>query len=378
MFGFSVSPGNASAAVGGYGGGGFGGAGGLAQIAQVASIVGGPGGTAPFVGPINPASGGGGRGGAWASAGGTGARPGGGSGGGLFSPGGMTGMVKNLKSTWFNSGSIQTGSGTATTAAGIGGWKGDAAGVLTSQGAATAELTGGSMLAMAGLAGNQRGTWGGIGMGTAGGALMGAGIGTMIMPGIGTAIGAGVGAAVGFGVGVGEKLAGVESQVNEAKRLVKQIYGVGIDNALAKQIVEIARQKYANHVSIAVRDPDVRKTIELYAAASGQKMPLSATTPHGASLVEQGGSLYQAPTYMFGNPNVYQSNLPTAGGQSAGQYPSPMSLQVNVSGQGAAQFVAGQVVTPEFVQSQWSSAAASSNGRVANSAWMSQPGLVIA
>jgi len=50
---------------------------------------------------------------------------------------------------------------------------------------------------------------------------------------------------------------------------------------------------------------------------------------------------------------------------------------VNVSGQGAAQFVAGQVVTPEFVQSQWSSAAASSNGRVANSAWMSQPGLVI-
>jgi hypothetical protein len=106
-------------------------------------------------------------------------------------------------------------------------------------------------------------------------------------------------------------------------------------------------------------------------------MPLSATTPHGASLVEQGGNLYQAPTYLFGNPNVYQSSLPTAGGQPAGQYPGPMSLQVNVSGQGAAQFVAGQVVTPEFVQSQWSSAAASSNGRVSNSAWMQQPGLVI-
>ena len=37
-----------------------------------------------------------------------------------------------------------------------------------------------------------------------------------------------------------------------------------------------------------------------------------------------------------------------------------MSLQLNVSGQGAAQFVAGQVVTPEFVQAQWSSAGASS------------------
>jgi hypothetical protein len=146
---------------------------------------------------------------------------------------------------------------------------------------------------------------------------------------------------------------------------------------MAKQIVDIAKQKYTGHVSMAVRDPDVRKTIELYAAASGQKMPMSATTPRGAGLVEQGGNLYQAPTYLFGNPNVYQSSLPTAGGVSAGQYPGPMSLQVNVSGQGAAQFVAGQVVTPEFVQSQWSSAAASSNGRVSNSAWMQQPGLVI-
>jgi hypothetical protein len=52
-------------------------------------------------------------------------------------------------------------------------------------------------------------------------------------------------------------------------------------------------------------------------------------------------------------------------------------LQVNVSGQGAAQFVAGQVVTPQFVQAQWSSAAAGSNGRLQNSAMMQQPGLVV-
>src|SRR5690349_6050312 len=43
---------------------------------------------------------------------------------------------------------------------------------------------------------------------------------------------------------------------------------------------------------------------------------------------------------------------------------------------GAAQFVAGQVVTPEFVQAQWSSAAAGSNGRLQNSAVIQQPGLV--
>jgi hypothetical protein len=82
-----------------------------------------------------------------------------------------------------------------------------------------------------------------------------------------------------------------------------------------------------------------------------------------------------------GTPYAFQSNMPVLGGYQAGAYPTPggaMSLQLNVSGQGAAQFVAGQVVTPEFVQAQWSSAGASSNGRLQNSAMMQQPGLVIA
>jgi hypothetical protein len=39
--------------------------------------------------------------------------------------------------------------------------------------------------------------------------------------------------------------------------------------------------------------------------------------------------------------------------------------------------VAGRVMTPDFVQPQWSSAAASSNGRLQNSAVIQQPGLVI-
>jgi hypothetical protein len=238
-----------------------------------------------------------------------------------------------------------------------------------------AAMAAGGLLATGGLLGSRRGTWGGVAMGTAGGALLGAGIGMQFGGPAGALLGAGIGAVAGFGIGIGEKLAGVETPEAEAKRLVKQLYQVNIDTAMAKQIVDLAKQKYSGHVSIAVRDPDIRKVIELYAAATGQHMPMSATTPHGASLMEQGGNLYQAPTYMFGNPNVYQSSLPTAGGP-AGQYPSPMMLQLNVSGQGAAQFVAGQVVTPEFVQSQWSSAAASSNGRVSNSAWMQQPGLI--
>ena len=71
---------------------------------------------------------------------------------------------------------------------------------------------------------------------------------------------------------------------------------------------------------------------------------------------------------------------PTKHKNRTGTYPSPgpMMLQVNVQGQGAAQFVAGQVVTPEFVQAQGSSAAAGSNGRLQNSAVIQQPGLVVA
>jgi len=92
-----------------------------------------------------------------------------------------------------------------------------------------------------------------------------------------------------------------------------------------------------------------------------------------------GGKLYQQATDVNGTPNTFQSNLPVAGGYSTGTYPThgPMTLQVNVSGQGTAQFVAGEVVTPEFVQAQWSSAASASNGRLQNSAIIQQPGLVI-
>ncbi len=241
------------------------------------------------------------------------------------------------------------------------------------QGAATSPMAGmaGVSLALGGLTGDRRGTWGGAAEAAAGGALIG--------DQIAGPLGAAAGASFGFEVAMFEKLFGVESPINEAKRLVKQIYSVSIDNQMAKQIVQIAQQKYAGHVSIAVRDPDVRKMLMLYSEGTSQHMPLSATTPQSGSLAEMNGRLYQQASYVNGMPYTFQSNLPVLGGYPTGLYPnpSPMSLQVNISGQGAAQFVAGQVVTPEFVQAQWSSAGASSNGRLQNSAMIQQPGLVI-
>jgi hypothetical protein len=286
------------------------------------------------------------------------------------SGGGWAGTLKNLKSVKWggltrsgptygtdeNGSDVQTGEGKITGVNGVAG---------------AALFSGGSMLAERGLLGQDRGTNKGIAEGAGGGAMIGFQQGGPI----GAVIGAGVGALI----GVGEKLAGVESPENQAKRLAKQIYSVSIDNSMAKQIVGIAQQKYAGNVGVAIRDPDVRKMLMLYSEATGQKMPLSATTPYGASLAESGGRLYQEATYQNGKPYTYQSNLPVAGGYQTGSYPAaaPMMLQVNVSGQGAAQFVAGQVVTPQFVQAQWSSAAAGSNGRLQNSAMMQQPGLVV-
>jgi hypothetical protein len=54
-------------------------------------------------------------------------------------------------------------------------------------------------------------------------------------------------------------------------------------------------------------------------------------------------------------PALKGSQLPLQGATSGSNYEintGPMTLQVNVSGQGSAQFVAGQVLTPEFVQAQ--------------------------
>jgi hypothetical protein len=300
---------------------------------------------------------------------------GGGSAGGGSVSNGIAGLLKNFKSVKWGGftrsaptfGTDENGSDVQTS---------DGGKITGVNGVAGAALFGGGLMAaQQGLLGSSRGTWGGIAMGTAGGAAIGFQQGGWL--------GAAIGGGVGFLVGLGEKLAGVESPENQAKRLAKQIYSISIDTSMAKQIVGIAQQKYAGNVGVAVRDPDVRKMLMLYSEATGQHMPLSATTPYGGSLAEQNSKLYQQAIYANGGQAyAYQSGLPVLGAPAGGanQLPMPgqMTLQVNVQGQGAAQFVAGQVVTPEFVQAQWANAGASSNGRLQNSAMIQQPGLVIA
>jgi hypothetical protein len=250
-------------------------------------------------------------------------------------------------------------------------------GKLTALGKSNAALIGGAALALDGLTGSRRGTWAGIAEGTAGGALIGYKFGGPL--------GAAIGGAIGFGIGLGQKLAGVESDESHASNLIKQYYGIDIpkNSDTIKQIVAMAKQSFGGAISVAVRSPQVRELIQLYADSTGQKSDaLVALQVHSASLAQSGGSPYQEATYRNGTPYTYASGLPTLGPSgsilptASTGVPGPMYLSVNLDGKTAADFMTGQYVTPGYVQSQFASAQQASNGRASNASALLQPGLV--
>jgi hypothetical protein len=238
-------------------------------------------------------------------------------------------------------------------------------------------MTGGMMAAQSGLLGQQRGT----GLGVLEGTLGGAAIGFSLAPPGFQPLGAAIGAGVGLGIGLGEMIAGVESPRNEAKRLVRSVYHISINNTTADQIVSIANQSYSGHVSIAVRSPEVRHMLGLYAAGTGQGsiFAQSSNEPHGASLVESGGILAQQATYQYGQAFSQSSNLPIYGGTPTHVLGPPgggMQLSLNIGGQDAARFLQGNVVSPDVVQGQYAAAMYGSSGRVSQSLMMSEPGSI--
>jgi hypothetical protein len=167
---------------------------------------------------------------------------------------------------------------------------------------------GGMYLAQRGLLGADRGT----AKGTFEGAVGGAAVGFQM----GGPIGAAIGGGVGLLAGIGEMIAGVETPEREASRLIQLIYGIHMDytSGTINQIVAMAKQSYGGSVSMAVRSPQVRDLIKLYADSTGQKSALlTATQVHSASLMQSGGTLFQSATYSNGTPYTYASPLPTLG-----------------------------------------------------------------
>jgi hypothetical protein len=312
-------------------------------------------------------------------------------GGSTNGPGGPNDPT-NPKNMWAG---LKAGLGGGDRLVAIGGGRTDEASTIFKYGSMTDKLQAGVSspmafaagvgLTQAGTMGPNRGTWGGMAESGIGGALIGAKIGSMI-PGVGTGIGAAIGAGAGILASAGEMLAGVMSPMNKAKQEVKELYKINIGNQEANQIVSIAQSKYANNISTAVRSPEVRQMLGLYAAGTGQKnFPLSASTPAAGSLAEQNGQLYQVATSVYGQQHTFASGLPVMGGssQAGTQYPSPSGptyVSLNVGESSAADLLEGRIastVDSDYVQDAYAGSLATANGRTGNSAALQQPGLIV-
>jgi hypothetical protein len=346
-----------SLASGGSGGGGvLGGIGGMLGVGAVPVFGGGAGpipggsaggwGTPPFIpsGGASGASGAGGRFGGWGA------------------------MASGYKDWLTNLGNIgfrperwrmdELGNMTKLSGArGVGGMKGGAM------------LAGGTMLAMDGL---RRGGWLGVGETTAGGALIGAKFGGPL--------GAAIGAGIGFAAGIVRLF--IKGAQEKAREKIKATYGVDIsDKGILKQIVDTAKSAFGGNLDLAIRSQQVRDLIQLYAMSTGQKptgMPGSVTP---LSLVESGGSLFQAPSFSNGSP------LPGLGGalsldRIGGGTPSGSGqVVIQLDGPATTALLRGEAVqaivdNPRAVQAATMTATKSNAGRREFASLQLSPGLL--
>ncbi len=221
-----------------------------------------------------------------------------------------------------------------------------------------AALLGGSLLALAGL---RRGGLSGLAMTTAGGALIGFKFGGPL----GAAIGAGVGAVAGI------VWLFVKSAEQKAREKIKAIYGVDIsDKGLLRQIVETARSSFGGNLDVAVRSPQVRDLIELYALSTGQTARGLPAKIRPVSLVESGGSLFQQGAFSNGSPLPAFSGLPAIGldriGAGTPQNAGPIVIKLD--GPATTALLRGEAVqaiaeNPRVVQAAAMSATKANAGR---------------
>jgi hypothetical protein len=196
-------------------------------------------------------------------------------------------------------------------------------------------------------------------------------------------IGATIGGGAGLLIGLREKIAGVETPEAEAKRLIQQTYHINANNAMANSVVQIADQKYGGTISVAVRSPDVRQILGLYAAGTSQKMATGFDQPFGASLVNSGGRLMQNSVSLYGGQYAYQSQLPVYGGgptqqiiSPTGNVGGPTMVSLHIDGTAAGAFMTGQYVTPQFVGQQYNSSLSSGSSSANDALTLGEPGTI--
>ncbi|MBI2817958.1 MAG: hypothetical protein HYX72_13575 [Acidobacteria bacterium] len=200
------------------------------------------------------------------------------------------------------------------------------------------------------LGGMQRGGVSGLAMTTAGGALTG------------FKFGGPVGAAIGAGVGFVAGLFGLfrESPEDKARKKIRQTYGVEIhDKGVLREIVEMAKQGFGGNLDMAIRSPQVRDLIELYAMTTGQSASGLPAKMSAVSLVQTSGSLFQQPGFSNGSPlSSLGGALSTIGLDriGAGSPANAGPMVINITVPGAKEFFEKETVrvvveNPRAVQS---------------------------
>jgi hypothetical protein len=104
----------------------------------------------------------------------------------------------------------------------------------------------------------------------------------------------------------------VKGAQEKAREKIKAVYGVDIsDKGILRQIVDTAKQAFGGNLDVAIRSPQIRDLVELYAMTTGQKTYGMRGTAHPLSLIQTGGALYQSPGYSNGSPLPSLGGLPT-------------------------------------------------------------------
>ena len=230
---------------------------------------------------------------------------------------------------------------------------------LSALGRSNAALLGGATLALMGL---QRGGISGLAMTTAGGAMIGFKYGGPL----GAAIGAGIGAIAGL---VRLFIKGAQEKAREK---IKATYGIDIrDKGVLKQIVDIAKQGFGGNLEAAIRSQQIRDLVELYVLSTGQSTSGLPAGVRPISLLQQGGSLFQA------NPGGLSLDR-IGGGTSSSAAPTV----INITVPGAKEFFEKETVrvvveNPRAVQSAAMTATKASAGRREMTGLQLSPGLIL-
>src|SRR5215471_124847 len=172
-----------------------------------------------------------------------------------------------------------------------------------------------------------------------------------------------------------------ESDTTHARKLIKQMYGIDINNiSVLRQVVQIAKQKYGGAISLAVASPEVQQLINLYAASQGAGAV--GPRPMYPSLYTQtGGALTLQPQYSNGqvvaSPYAGTTTTQYANWLAYNQQ-QPTSMYIQLDPNLARDLFAGQVVdvlnsNPTVVGNANSMAINSGSSRMAQLGGLMEP-----